>query len=391
MPTLRCNLDCSYCQVSRAHLSTPGHDWTEETLAAILALIDRLETQSIKVEFQGGEPTLRPDLIEAVIDRCARFSDRQFVICTNLSRIDPVILAIFDRPDVLISTSLDGDPAIHQRNRTGSNATTDLFLSNLEFVLERYGPGKVSALPTIDAHEPPAIDDLIEAYASRGLTSIFLRPITFHGFARKRHAASREQGDGWRSYYERFVRALIARNWSNRDQVLEESYLSLCLRRIFQPGHDRHVDLRSPNPVGVDYVVIDHDGQVYPTDEARMLTRAGVIDLAIGTAAGGWDSDMRATLDAHATNAHDLDCQRCTYQPFCGRDIIDDIARYGRIDMARPDTEFCRRHMHIFDLAFSMIYSDAPATRYSLARWLRLPGIPPTFGPTHNDRAHAAR
>jgi His-Xaa-Ser system radical SAM maturase HxsB len=391
VPTLRCNLDCSYCQVSRAHLNAAGYDWTDETLAAVLALIDTLEPPSIKIEFQGGEPTLRPDLIEAVIERCTRFADRQFVVCTNLARIDPAILAILDRPDVLISTSLDGGTSIHQRNRTGSTAETNLFLSNLDLVLKRYGPNKVSALPTIDAHNLPGMDELIEAYASRGLTSIFLRPISFHGFARKRHTASREQGEGWRAYYERFVRKLIRRNWENRDQVLEESYFSLCLRRIFQPGHDRHVDLRSPNPVGVDYIVVDHDGSVYPTDEARMLTRAGVIDLAIGTVADGWDSEKRATLDAHATNANDPDCQRCAYQPFCGRDIVDDLARYGRIDVARHDTEFCRRHMHIFDLAFSLIYSDDPATRYSLAHWLRLPGVPSSFGTDYHDPADAAR
>ncbi len=57
----------------------------------------------------------------------------------------------------------------------------------------------------------------------------------------------------------RLPSALIARNWADRSRVIEETYTSICLRRIFQPGADRHVDLRNPNPLGQDYVVIDHD------------------------------------------------------------------------------------------------------------------------------------
>lgn len=89
VPTLRCNLSCSYCQVSRANLAAQGFDWTDETLGGVLKVIDSLETDRVKIEFQGGEPTLRPDLIRAVIERCeaglaaGRLVEAQFVICTN--------------------------------------------------------------------------------------------------------------------------------------------------------------------------------------------------------------------------------------------------------------------------------------------------------------------
>src|SRR3546814_7600455 len=68
--------------------------------------------------FQGGEPTLRLDLIAAVIERCTRFAERQFVVCTNLQSLSDAHLALFDRDDVYISTSLDGDVATHTANRS---------------------------------------------------------------------------------------------------------------------------------------------------------------------------------------------------------------------------------------------------------------------------------
>ncbi len=383
VPTLRCNLACSYCQVSRASENSRSHDWTETTLRHVLALIDGMTATSVKIEFQGGEPTLRPDLIEAVIEASvAKFEQVSFVICTNLSRVDAVTLALFDRADVHISTSLDGALTQHQAARTITDAATATFADNLALILERYGPDKVSALPTLDPRNPPDIDALIDAFAGRGLTRIFLRPINYQGFARKRHDHSRSTDATWQAYYTRFVHTLIDRNWANRDQLLEETYLSLCLRRIFQPGHDRHVDLRNPNPAGVDYVVIDHDGAVYPTDEARMLTRSGVIDLRIGDVVTGWQTEARALLSAHGDNRDDPACRACAYQPYCGRDVVDDLSRYGRIDLPRHETEFCRRHLAMFDLAFELIYDPDPKVQYSVRRWLRVRGDAIALGPT---------
>ena len=42
VPTLRCNLSCSYCQVSRAPVDQPGFDWSEETLGHVIRLLEAL-------------------------------------------------------------------------------------------------------------------------------------------------------------------------------------------------------------------------------------------------------------------------------------------------------------------------------------------------------------
>lgn len=384
VPTLRCDLACSYCQVSRAALDSCGHDWTAETLERVLNMLDGLTTEAVKIEFQGGEPTLRPDLIRAVMERARRFEQRQFVICTNLSRLDDDLLSLFDDPNPLISTSLDGDAETHRRNRTGSANAEARFRRNLDLLLARYGSGKVAALPTIDPLAPPDIDALIDAYVNRGLQSIPLRPVSYHGFARKRHAAALDPGPAWHAYHERFVRRVIERNWADRSRVIEESYLALCIRRIFRPGVDNHVDLRNPNPMGVDYLVVDHDGTIYPTDEARMLARSGVIDLSIGHVRTGINTRRRDVLNAHVRNNEDPACSRCAFQPYCGRDIVDDIARYGRIDVPRRETDFCRRHTHLFELAFDLILDDDAAVRHSVARWLGLPGDLPQLEIHHS-------
>lgn len=109
------------------------------------------------------------------------------------------------------------------------------------------------------------------------------------------------------------------------------------------------------------------DGGGYPTDEARMMTRVGQIDLSIGDVFDGLETEKLAILNENATNAFDPDCVHCPYQAFCGVDLIDELSREGRIDLPKASTDFCQRHMFIFDRIFAMIYSDDPIVLRSLA------------------------
>jgi radical SAM protein with 4Fe4S-binding SPASM domain len=124
--------------------------------------------------------------------------------------------------------------------------------------------------------------------------------------------------------------------------------------------------------MGVDYLVVDYDGQLYPTDEARMLSRSGVIDLSLGQIGEDWRGETWALLNAQSTNQLDPACSRCAYQPYCGRDVVDDLARYGTVDVERTRTAFCKRHLGMFDFIFELITGGDPKVLYSLARWLRL-------------------
>ena len=101
-------------------MKASGFDWDEKTTRAIEEMLDGLATNAIKIEFQGGEPTLRLDLVKRIIDRCDRFAERSFVICTNLSEVGPELLDLLERADVSVSTSLDGSSLVHSVQRTRS-------------------------------------------------------------------------------------------------------------------------------------------------------------------------------------------------------------------------------------------------------------------------------
>ncbi|MBS7533299.1 His-Xaa-Ser system radical SAM maturase HxsB [Ancylobacter sonchi] len=375
VPTLRCNLTCSYCQVSRAPEGARGFDWTEDTLDAVLAFIGGLAAPEIKIEFQGGEPLLRLDLLERVRDFCRqRFGKAEFVVCTNLQAVSAEAWDYLAAPDTFISTSLDGDAVTHQRQRTRSTELTNAFFGNLDRAIEQFGSSKVSALPTIDIERPPAVDEIISSFVDRGLRSIYLRPINHQGFARR--GRDPDVGlDRWNAWHAAFIEHLIERNFRT-GTILEEYYFSQCLKRVLRAGADEHVDLRNPNFFASDYLVIDHDGVLYPTDEARMQSRIGRIDLSVGHVHHGIDTEKVATLNAASCNNFDPDCIHCPYQPFCGSDLVDDISRYGRIDLPKQATWFCRRHTSLFDKVFELLYRRDEATRFSLSRWADLESWP---------------
>lgn len=368
VPTLRCNLSCIYCQVSRAAENARGHDWTEETLASVLEFLDGIEHPSPKIEFQGGEPLLRLDLLHTVRDFCRRrFEAPSFVVCSNFQHVDDAAWAFFADDDTHLSTSIDGDVPTHTAQRTFDVVRTQEFLGNLRSFIDLYGTDRVSALPTVDLSRPFDADAIIDAYAGFGMASIYLRPVNRQGFARRMDQMSNE-AKAWSDIHSTFVKRLIERNF-NDGTTFEEFYFTHALRRVLRSGIDNHVDIRNPNILADGYVVIDHDGRLYPTDEARMITRVGRIDLSIGTVASGIDHDKVQALNAWSFNDLDPDCQHCAFQPFCGTDVVDDVSRYGRIDIPRHDTWFCQRHTALYDLVFELIDNPSPAVRYSLALW----------------------
>ncbi|CDM60023.1 His-Xaa-Ser system radical SAM maturase HxsB (plasmid) [Rhizobium sp. T136] len=379
VPSLRCNLACGYCQVSRVNEKTPGFDWTDETLKAVIRFLDGLSTKRIKVEFQGGEPLLRLDVLKEVRDFCrSRFDKCEFVVCTNLQDPSDDAWEFLENQDVFVSTSFDADPGTHEAQRTITADRTQQFLGNFRRALDRLGTDRVSALPTINPHSPPPARSIIEHYASLNLRSIYLRPINYQGFARKKYDA-RSSASTWSAYYSAFIDDLVDYNW-NSEYAVEEYYFVHCLRRVLRSGHNGHADLRNPSTVGSGYVVIDHDGKFYPTDEARMISRVGQFDFAMGDVFTGISRSKIDLLNEEAINNFHPDCVHCPYQPFCGIDLIDDLSRYGRIDLPKHLTDFCQKHTSIFDKIFSMIYSADPKVRKSLAVWSGVPNFDGSIG-----------
>ena len=350
IPTLRCNLTCSYCQVSRANEQAKGYDWTDEIKNKFIDYVEANATENVKIEFQGGEPSLRLDLVTEIVERVKAVKpNASFVICTNLSNISTDFLNLVNRDDFIISSSLDGPPEIHKSRRTLDIKNTNQFFDNLDFILSEFGSQKISLLPTIVDYS--RINETIDFFYEKELPEIFLRPVNYQGFARKKFSEESQDTLSWSLTYFAALDYIANKNLQGDHQLIETG-LSIHLNRIFKQRSHNYVDLRNPNLLGKDYLVVDYDGKFYPTDESRMLSRIGLIDLSIGNTFDGIDNKKLKVLNLKSSNLDDPVCNQCSYQPFCGVDNVDRISRYGTIETPTNDTYFCKNHMGIFDYIF---------------------------------------
>ena len=346
VPTLRCDLSCDYCQVSRAALSATGFDWTQEITTRFLDFVSTHATNNVKIEIQGGEPTLILDIVANLIHRIRNIkTEATFVICTNLQNIKPELLDILSLSYVTISSSLDGTPDIQKANRTKVQEQNNKFFNNLHYIRENFDTSKISLIPTITEYEK--INNVIDFYYELEIPHIFLRPVSYHGFARRKKIQS-DRDTLWIKKYLKSLDYICEQN-SLRNHKLIETNLSIHIKKIFDPNDKGYVDLRTPNKIAKDFLVVDYDGAFYPTDEARMLSRVGVIDLRIGNLIDGYNNEKIYTLNEYSSNENDKACSKCKYQLMCGVDNIDKIARYNSIAFPTEQTFFCRFHFALFN------------------------------------------
>src|SRR5262249_17427679 len=137
---------------------------------------------------------------------------------------------------------------------------------------------------------------------------------------------------------------------NRRGTNLVEVYTQILLRKMLTPFAPGYVDLQSPAGAGISAVVYNYDGDVYASDESRMLAEMGDKSFRIGNV----DQDTyeqifgSAILSAISENSC-LEvmpgCSECAFVPYCGADPVFNWATQGDLIGHRPTSAFCTRHM----------------------------------------------
>ncbi|MCF6188154.1 MAG: radical SAM protein [Desulfobulbaceae bacterium] len=126
--TSRCNLCCRYCYQEAGR---DGEDMTDEILDNALSLIAG-QNAPCHVQITGGEPTLLPDRIARIGDRCRAMAGAPtLAIQTNGTLLTPELVRLFQKYAIQVGVSLDGPPDIQEEIR-GKAADTLRGLKLLE-------------------------------------------------------------------------------------------------------------------------------------------------------------------------------------------------------------------------------------------------------------------
>lgn len=392
--TLRCDHSCQYCQVSRAAVNAQGFDMSPRDAADAVERVFESPSDNLTIEFQGGEPALRFDLVREIVGLAlARNSEAQkrltFSMVSTLHHLTDQDLEFCRDHNIRLSTSIDGPADLHDGHRP--NPTRDSWtrtIAALRRAQAVMGEDAVSALPTLTRRALADPRRLIDHYRDLGFPSIFLRPISPYGFARKtRRAIGYEMGE-FLTFYEQALDYILELNAGG--EPFEETYASILLRHILTPFHSGYVDLRSPAGAGLGVLVYNYDGQVYPADEARMAAETGDTRFSMGHVSRPFSELMSSPamrwLAAGSVAEVLPGCSTCAFVPFCGADPVYHATVQGDPIGDRETSDFCLKHKSLFTLLFNRLAEADQDTLSTFTAWAFRKPREGLVRPGHVDR-----
>jgi His-Xaa-Ser system radical SAM maturase HxsB len=377
--TLRCEHSCPYCQVSRVSIDKSRYDMAPETASRALEFVFRSRAHEIKIEFQGGEPLLNFERIRQIVEEAEVLNTSarkqlEFVVCSNLALLTDEMLEFFRKHHVLVSTSLDGPASVHNINRPrpGGNSY-ELAIKGIHRVQEVLGKERVSALMTTTRHSLRYPREIVNEYVANGFCSIFLRPISPYGFAARTRRATGYTIEQFLDFYKQALDYILELNRSGIFFV--ELYARLLLTRILTPFPTGYVDLQSPAGAGIGVAVYNYDGDVYATDESRMLAEMGDKKFRLGNVHADsyeqvFGGEFLRTVTASSCVESMPGCADCAFQSFCGADPVHNYATQGDIMGHRPTSEFHKRNFAIIKHLLTIYHSD-PIAKEIFWSWVR--------------------
>jgi len=374
--TIRCNQNCIYCQASSRESGSPCEcDISTKAIEEGIELMFRSPSPHLTMEFQGGEPTLVPNLFRYALET-TELKNKQFakdityVLCTNCVNVSEEVLDLCEQYHVLISTSLDGPEKLHNTNR-GKIDSYQKTINGINKCRERLGRENISALMTTSNLSLETPKEIIESYLINGFHSIFIRALNPYGLA--------STNDDWGLYYEAFINFYK----SALDYIIEinkngtffvEEFTALILRKILTPFSTGFVDLQSPAGIINSVVVYNYDGFVYASDESRMLAEFGDYTFRLGSVT---DSYEQLFYGKKAQNLAQLwaneiiaGCSDCALQTYCGADPVRNYSTQGDPYGYRPSSWFCKKHKAIIEHIFSLLIERAKEVTPIFRNWL---------------------
>lgn len=375
VPTLRCDHSCNYCQVSRVPVSKAGYDLGATSIDKILTIIQHSRRQFLKIEFQGGEPLLQFDYIQEFVKKAKiRLNDRSvsFVICSALGPLNDRILQWAKSEDIEFSVSLDGPASVHNANRPSKYFEAhENTICGIQRIQRQLGPNKIGCLATVTRDTLVDPTALVDSYFDLDLESIYIRPLSPFGFAAPSSLKISYTADEYFSFYRNCLNRILELN--SKRLFIEES-ANVLVNRILRPGHTSNVDMQSPAGHTFGALVFNYDGNVFGSDESRMLWQSTKVPELVLAHINEGPSDVFLRRNSKNMLKDTFlfstpGCDDCAYQPFCGSDPLHHLATQGDHVGDKSISFYCQLQRRMFDHMFTLLSSNSTQSKV-LRSWL---------------------
>ena len=383
--TLRCNQKCLYCHSSVVDPSRTDTDMDIATAKKTVDFIFSTPNPTICIEFQGGEPLLNWPVVKFITEYAqakAKAGDRKLLmalVCNFTLMTEDKLDFLFDH-HVSICTSLDGPAELHNKNRPflGGGEAQPKVVHWLEKIQERcnadpkkkyYLPG---ALMTTTRFSFDYGRDIVDLYVKLGLEQVFLRPLSPIGYAKRVWKDVGYEPEEFVRFYEKTLDYIIDLNVSGKSDIMERMALIL-LTKIVKGEDPGFMDLRSPAGAVLGCLAYNYNGEIFVSDEGRMVDHQGDPIFRVGDATrDDWASVIDHPTARACVAASTLDnqpmCQQCAYKPYCGAEPVFHYETQKSVFGQMPTSGWCISHMGVFDVIFRKLRD--PRSREVFDKWL---------------------
>lgn len=383
--TLRCNQKCQYCHSSVVDPSRTDTDLDLETAKKIVDFIFTTPNPTLCIEFQGGEPLLNWPIVKFVIEYAqakAKAGGRKLIMAlvSNFTLMTEEKMEYLLDHHVAFCTSLDGPAELHDKNRPflGGGEAQHKVIRWLKTLQKKclsdedrkyYLPG---ALMTTTRFSLEYGKEIVDLYVELELEQIFLRPLSPIGYAKRVwHEIGYEPGQ-FVKFYEDTLDYILALNKSGKAAIMERMAL-VVLTKIVKGVDPGFMDLRSPAGAVLGCLAYNYNGEIFVSDEGRMVDHQGDGIFKVGHVA---ESDWASVVDHPTTracvSASTLDnqpmCSQCAYKPYCGAEPVFHYEMQRSVVGQIPTSPWCVGHMGVFDVIFRKLRE--PENRAVFDKWL---------------------
>ena len=152
-----------------------------------------------------------------------------------------------------------------------------------------------------------------------------------------------------------------------------EAYAAIVAKKMFTNDDPGYVDLTSPAGIGLGALVYNYDGDVYASDEGRMLAEMDDHTFRLGNVHRSSYQDIMLSDQLLQPLEQSLRSARrcaatCAFEPYCGADPVFHHATMGDFVGQKAMSAFCQRNMGVFTAILRRAREDSFA-RDLLFRW----------------------
>jgi His-Xaa-Ser system radical SAM maturase HxsB len=357
--TKRCDSHCFYCGANATGGLARNHDMSLEIAEKTVDFIFKVQSQDLMIEFQGGEPLLNFKIVKFIVNYAKKKNkifkrNLHFSIVTNLIGMDEKKLTFLVKNKVTVCSSLDGPKVLHDKNRKiakgSAHSIVTKWLKKISLLAKKNTAIEApNAICTISRPSLKYPEKIVDEFLKCGLNRVQLGPLDPLGRAALNWDKVGYNAKEFLDFYKKSFDYIIALNKKGID-IYEKGALMFA-RQILTGERPRYQNLDFIYRLAYNY-----NGNIYGSDEARMLSNSGDEFFKLGDV---YKDSFGSLLNKPISRTLFLSafgsltqpkCARCAYNPYCHIMPVYNYAAQGSFWGNMVGNERCKIFKGVFDI-----------------------------------------